>query len=146
MKWEGILNMNGKTGVKLIRFFTTLAFVATIFSIPPDTSLAAEGGWIEGQGYWTASDSKSMTVGVLASSSPESHWAGFQWDERTSYIAERCIAHTRWSGVYHYSRARYEGWFGVEGDSGRVWGMDATDAYSGWVDPAFATACTYWGN
>lgn len=130
---------------KLLRFIGALAIATSVASSSPITSLAAEGGWTEGEGYWVGSSS-SDNISLMSTTQPDKHWATFDYKDMTSYLAERVVAHTNWEGEYHYSRARYEGSLGIEGDSGRIWGQDQTVAYSKYVDPAFTTAHTYWGN
>lgn len=137
-----ILKKNGK----LLKIVGSLALAASIVSVSPIASLAAEGGWTEGQGNWIGSSS-SDSFSILSSTTPDKHWATFDYKDMSSYLAERVVAHTNWKGVSHYSRARYEGKIlGISGDSGRVYGIDSTVAYSKYVDPAMGTAHTYWGN
>lgn len=134
---------------KLVKLVGSLAFAVSLVSISPAISFAAEGGWTEGQGNWIGSNPNStiMSVSLMSATKPDKHWATYDYKSHSSYLAERVVAHTNWKGVYHYSRARYESKLvGIEGDSGRVWGWDKTVAYSKYVDPAFSTAHTYWGN
>ncbi len=134
---------------KLLKFVGTLAFVVSIVSVSPITSFAAEGGWTEGEGNWVGSSSTTNPnlISPMSSTTPDKHWATYDYKDENTYLAKRVVAHTNWTGMYHYSRARFESSiFGIEGDSGRVWGMDKTVAYSGYVDPSFTVAHTYWGN
>lgn len=143
------------TKKKLFKGVTTLAFAATLFSATAMSSSAAEGGWTEGEGNWSSNTYSSKFGPSLSeqypggggSTSPESHYATFNYKNYSSYQAKQVVAHTSWSGVYHYSRARFESsLFGVSGDSGRKWGTGSTVAYSSFVDPAGSIAKTYWGN
>lgn len=131
----------------LLKIPATLALAASILAVvPTNQSLAADGGgWIEGQGYWTATDPNSISI--MAASSPEKHWASFNYKDKSTYLAKQVVGHTRWKDKEHYSRARFESKiFGIEGDSGRVWGVDSTDAYSSYIDPVLTVAKTYWGS
>lgn len=131
----------------LLKIPATFALAASILAVvPANPSFAADsGGWIEGQGYWTATDPNSISI--MAASSPEKHWATFNYQEKSTYLAKQVVGHTRWDGKNHYSRARFESSvLCIEGDSGRVWGMDSTDAYSAYIDPVLTGAKTYWSS
>lgn len=152
----------GGKAMKKMKLITVIGLSVVTLNLSPVNSEAAEGGWVEDQGNWVMQDEqkvfkssgeKDIAKGTSlqfatasASSSPEKHYATFKKYTHSSYVGERVTAHTEWDEVYHYSRARYEGFHGVEGDSGRVWGNDVTAATSGEVDPAFTKAHTYWGN
>lgn len=149
--------------MKKMKLITVIGLSVFTLNLSPVSSQAAEGGWVEDQGNWVMQDGQKVftssgeqndfTEGTTlqlatasASSSPDKHYATFKQYSHSTYVGERVTAHTEWDEVYHYSRARYEGFLGVEGDSGRVWGNDITSATSGEVDPSFTKAHTYWGN
>lgn len=124
---------------KLLKFVGALVFAASVASLSPIASSAAKGNWV--------GSSTANSISIMSSSKPDKHWATYDYKDMSSYLAKRVVAHTDWKGMYHCSRARLESSLvGIEGDSGRVWGMDKTVAYSGFVDPAITVAHTYWGN
>ncbi|MGG4386180.1 hypothetical protein ABEX08_29690 [Priestia megaterium] len=141
--------MKVKKNSKLLKIPATIALAAAVLYTAPASSFAAEGGWTEGKGSWISTDSQQVstfgTVTATATSSPQKHYATFNYKDAGTYVAKRVVAHTTWTGVYHYSRARFEGVFGVSGDSGRVYGTGSTAAYSKYIDPVGAVAKTYWG-
>lgn len=129
--------------VKNVIIFT-LSLLLSV-SVAPAMISAAEGGWVEGEGYWEKStDSKSIMSG-----SPESH-EGYReaGEDHGTYVDMRVVGETEWKGKYHFTRARWEKYFTRTpvADSGRVWGYDSTIAKSGWiVDTFLRHASTYWG-
>ncbi|WP_154665804.1 hypothetical protein [Paenibacillus pinihumi] len=106
------------------------------------------GGWSENEGYFVnyAPNLKSNSV-VSSSNSTPVHYGRTESRERGSVLERRVIADTKWLGVYHYSRARFENIFtGTPyADSGRVYGTSYTTAYSDWRDSTGEIAKTYYG-
>ncbi|AQU77198.1 hypothetical protein [Priestia megaterium] len=142
--------MEIKKKTKLLKIPATIALAAAVLYTAPAASFAAEGGWTEGEGSWVSTDSQQASTFAIAaatttSSTPEKHYATFNYQDKGTYVAKRVVAHTTWKGVYHYSRARFEGAFGVSGDSGRVYDTGSTVAYSKYIDPVATVAKTYWG-
>lgn len=104
------------------------------------------GGWSEEQGYFTNGVSNLSGDFTTYASKPK-HKAYKKSRLISSQPSERVIGETTWTGVYHYSRARYEAWITKkpEADSGRVYGTNYTKATSGWHPGDLATAKTYYG-
>ncbi|MBD8498467.1 hypothetical protein [Paenibacillus arenosi] len=106
----------------------------------------ASGGWSEDRGYFT---NPSNAISVQASSEPDSHTASRKTRERGSVLETNLTGETKWAGVYHYTRARFENMWpmsGYVGDTDRVWGTDATTASTGYWNADLTIAKTYWGN
>ncbi|MNW25891.1 hypothetical protein D3C74_26470 [compost metagenome] len=116
----------------------------------------ASGGWSETEGYYVNNVSSAKDSIVLfgnggpPASRPEVHRATKQTRAESSTMYERVHAYTAWENKYHYTQARYESVLSgnIEADSGRVYGRDVTNAYSGWVDnfAGWLVAHTYWGS
>lgn len=107
------------------------------------------GGWSEEEGYFT--NDRSSMMGEFAThvfKSDPIH-KGYKQNRQVvgSQPYERVVGETTWTGVYHYTRARYEKWVTnrPEADSGQVFGSNRTKAISGWHPGDFATAKTYYG-
>lgn len=129
-------------------FFLSLFSVLLIFYISQTDGIAKEGenptveevgGWSEETGYWENSSKFKV------SNKPQKHRGVITQKFSGGVIYSRITAYTEWKDVRHYSRARFEGVFGVEGDSGRVYGVGKTTAKSGWVDKFLSVGKTYWG-
>ncbi|CAH8769574.1 hypothetical protein QJQ58_13545 [Paenibacillus dendritiformis] len=146
------MKMSIKRGLPIVALATGLV----IASITPNTLIAQSiasktvaGGWDEKNGYFTISNNTPTSLSLAASSpkhegSVESAYGG------KNVLLERAVGKTTWEGVYHYSRARFEGRLTgkITADSDRVWGTSETEAYSDWID-RFLTdwaAKTYYGN
>ncbi|WP_285767208.1 hypothetical protein [Peribacillus sp. SI8-4] len=129
---------------KLFKITATCVFAAAVLCTVPNSSFAAEGGWTEGEGSWISTNSQQVST-FAAASKPQSHKATIETQTKSTYVAKRVVARTSWKGVKHYSRARFEGMFGVQGDSYRVYGTGSTVAKSKYIDPVGAVAKTYWG-
>lgn len=104
------------------------------------------GGWSEEDGNFSGFKAN----GFSAYSTPTHTGTVEAKEEGAGVLWERVVGKTSWSGVYHYSRARFEGRItgNITADSGRVWGTSETAAYSGWIDRFLTdwTGKTYYGN
>ncbi|MDK8183456.1 hypothetical protein [Paenibacillus sp. UMB4589-SE434] len=140
------------------KLVTTILFAAIVLAASSATASgdemslsktgSASGGWSEERGYYT-NVANADSFSIFASSEPKDHKATRLNKEVGSNLHSNLIAETWWSGVYHYSRARFENVWplsGYIGDTGRVWDYDYTKAETGYVDALYAQARTYWGN
>lgn len=120
--------------------------VAVFGAVSIPASADVIGGWSEEQGYFI-NDTLSSVSEFAALASTATHKASFSYKKPGSQTYERVTGETTWSGVYHYSRARYETWLTgkAEADSGRVFGTGYSKATSGWHPGDFARAKTYYG-
>jgi hypothetical protein len=134
---------------KLRKGLISLALVGSLVTLSPLSSFAAQGGWSEGEGYWQENDySNTLSIMAASSKSPDYHKGYTEYGSpKSTYVPARVVGETGWKGKYHYTRARFE-WYitgAVALDSDRVWGWDYTIAKTGYTDPAFYHARTYWG-
>ncbi|UPW83056.1 hypothetical protein [Lysinibacillus sp. Ag94] len=144
--------MNFTKGIKGLAL--TTALIGGI-SFLPNSAGAETLGWSEDTGYVNGVNENenentmnSPSFYAAASSTPDSHTATKEYRSQSSPDTERVKATTKWKGVEHYSRARYENAFGtVTADSGRSYGVGISTATSGWIDKSLSTyvAKTYWG-
>ncbi|HEX6593376.1 MAG TPA: hypothetical protein VF095_02185 [Bacillota bacterium] len=110
----------------------------SLFTVPALANSGANGGWTEGEGYWT--NTIDTKYGVF--SKPSSH-QGWKQKSGKKY---RAVGTTHWKNKRHYTRAQMVSRiFGiVHADSGRVWGTGTTEARSGWTKNY--TARTFYGS
>ena len=113
------------------------------------------GGWIEGEGYYTT---QSDQISTLAATATPMHTGQSEETVINGTTHKRAHGWTTWSGVYHYTTAQMEhnGLFcngTVITTSGRVWGMNGTEAISPWAGFDSDACCghlgqarTYYGN
>lgn len=138
--------MNFTKGIKGLAL--TTALIGGI-SFLPNSAGAETLGWSEDTGYVNGVNENTMNSPILyAGSTPDSHTAKKEYLSQSSPNTERVIATTKWKGVKHYSRARYENRSGtVKADSGRKYGTGTSQATSGWFDKSLSTyvAKTFWG-
>lgn len=135
------MNMLRKIILIPIGFLFILTIISTNVSaeVKGNENMEFIGGWSEDSGYWNTFDQ------LKASNKPQKHWAKITRKSAGGVVYTKVTGYTEWKGVKHYTRARFEGLFGVEGDSGRIYGYGKTQASSDWVDKFFTVAKTYWG-
>lgn len=102
---------------------------------------------------WSESGSISSSTSAMSTFSTAKHTGKAEKKEISGTTHKRAHGWTTWSGVYHYTRARLEKGSTINGDSGRVWRSNGSEAISPWkpytvsggnlVDPG--TARTYYG-
>lgn len=106
----------------------------------------AIGGWSEKDGYFSITAVSSF-IGIASTAK---HTGYVEDVDRGNVLFSRAVGNTSWPGEYHYTRARFEGHItgNILGDSGRVWGTNATEAKSDWVDRYASdwVGKTYYGN
>lgn len=122
-----------------------LTVMTTSMSVSAHTDLSREnqtvlGGWSEESGRFSnSSDSTYLgRTGFRSARKEGSPHHGGKRENRYGGIhrESRAVGWTSWPNVYHYTRAQMVSGFGfgeADGDSGRVWGMGGTEAYSQWV-------------
>jgi|SRR5690625_519933 len=117
-------------------------FIISFITMSPSSFASPTGGWTEGEGYWSSDTNDNEGISIMAAAKPQSHTAKREYSGHNL----RIVANTKWSGQRHYTRARYETYWGsVESDSGRVWGTNTTVAKSGWNDGELNRAKSYYG-
>ena len=126
----------------------SICLACTVFgTISTSVDANVIGGWSEEEGYFT-NDTSNIT-GEFATRASKPKHKGYKQNKGIvgSQTYERVIGETTWTGVRHYSRARYEDWITKKpsADSKRVYGTSYTKATSGWHPGDFATAKTYYG-
>lgn len=137
--------------MKIKKILPAIYLATVVFgTVSMPASADVLGGWSEDQGYFTnvTSDSVSnVTRDSISTFASPTHKASYEYKTPGSQIYERVTGSTTWMGENHYSRARYEAWGTgtVEADSGRVYGMNYSEARSGWHTGDFSTAKTYYG-
>lgn len=121
------------------------AFAANMAQVPQkallinDEASTALGGWDEESGYFQNSNvDNDLIISPFAVTSTPSHTGKRERSDFSGNTHYRAHGWTTWSGVYHYTRARLEVNGqplydrGVTYDSGRVWGMNGTEAVTQW--------------
>lgn len=126
--------------------------LALLVSLSFYSSVSADGGWSEDEGYWSNSlkeDSGDYSIGTRSvddgggSANPQ-HLSSIEHKHEYGVLWERVHAQTKWLGQRHYTRA-YGERFGVKvGDTGKVYGMHSTSVTSGWFDFVY-TAKSFYG-
>lgn len=108
------------------------------------------GGWSEDGGYYSLAATTRASTPVHTGRAENS-------ENAAGTSIKRAHGWTTWAGVYHYTRARLEHTCIFQGgtpivDSGRVWGLNGTEAISPWAtfNPNaccgnLGTAKTYYG-
>ncbi|MCR8845715.1 hypothetical protein NQ117_18700 [Paenibacillus sp. SC116] len=136
---------NKKSSIFILTVALFLSVITPItYSAQSDDLKNITGGWSERDGYFGGGIS-------VTSMSTASHTGSVESKEvATGVLMSRAVGNTSWDTVYHYTRARFEGYVtgSVTGDSGRVWGWNTTEAKSDWID-TFLTdyvGKTYYGN
>lgn len=133
---------------RLKGLISVLALAILIMSQATPVFAEDKGGWIENEGNY-ASDFDNFS----RASNPV-HTGSAENSTINGTSVKRAKGSTKWTGVYHYTRARVEDVtfginFGVLTDSGRVWGTSSTSATSPWWyfnGDTLGTAYTYYGN
>lgn len=112
--------------------------VSSVYANATPIDSTVQGGWEEKTGaFFEQGDYLIPEIPAfrLTRSNPIHHgWRENRFQKNG--LESRAVGSTTWPGVYHYTRAQMVEWRGlgrVTSDSGRVWGMGGTQAYSGWV-------------
>lgn len=122
--------------MKKAKFLSMLVITSAIIISTATVTLAMDyGGWDETRGNYINKLMKadSLLSAAVAASTPQ------HTGKRESKVINgtdnyRAHGWTTWVGMYHYTRARMEGdGSTVLTDSGRIWGLDGTEAISPWL-------------
>lgn len=132
---------------KAKKFIALLCALMTLTSICVMPANAQDlGGWSEDRGYYV-----NENLMTRAASKPDRHFGERMNQTVPAGTQSQAHGFTQWQGVYHYTTAQMEiRWEDIVlKTSGRKYGWDYTEAYSGWwqYTPGIDdVARTYWGN